>query len=86
MISLSGPTRAEQGTSYCVTATNVGANLSVKAYVGGVVVNATITQDIRKNTATICLIIPKGATGGIEILAADSTTPDYVSHNALISR
>ncbi|MFT7620046.1 MAG: hypothetical protein ACI97A_003703 [Planctomycetota bacterium] len=86
MISLSGPTRAQRGTSYCVNVSNVTGNISVKAYVGGTVVNVTITQNTVKQTATICLVVPKGASGGVEILATQSGSSDYVSHNALISK
>ena len=71
---------------FCVTATNVGSGLSVKAYIGGQAVSVIITHDPATHTATICLKVPKGAKGGIEVLASDSNSPGYVSHNALIRK
>ncbi len=84
MISLSGSTRAEAGSSFCVTATNYGSGLTAKAFVGGQSIPVTVTQNAVTHTATICIKVPKGAKGGIEILVADATNPDHVSHNALI--
>ena len=85
MISLSGSTRASAGSLYCVTATNVQNGLSAKAYVAGQSVAVTVTYDSSTHTATICVKVPRGIKGGVEILATDSNTPSYVSHSALIT-
>ena len=86
MISLSGSDRAQSGTTYCVTASNVSGALSAKASVGGQSVPVTVSYDASRHEATICFLIPKGAKGGVEVKAADGTSPEYVSFSALITR
>ncbi len=86
MISLSGSDRAQAGTTYCVTASNVSGALSAKATVGGQAVPITVSYDASRHEATICFVIPKGAKGGVEVKATDGSSAEYVSFSALIAR
>lgn len=86
MISLAGSDRAQAGTTYCVTASNVSGALSARAYVGGQPVPVTVNYDASRHEATICFLIPKGAKGGVEVQAADAGASEYATFSTLISR
>ncbi|MFT7620033.1 MAG: hypothetical protein ACI97A_003690 [Planctomycetota bacterium] len=82
MIKLKGPTKAEAGTTVCLTASNVGLGFSAVGVTGVTPLNLTVKIDPKSHTATICFTAPpKGEL--IVVFVTDSSGNRGTDHTTL---
>ncbi len=82
MISITGPTFVEPGSTVCITASGVGSGFSARALSSGAAISLKLKHNPSKHTVTICFKAPESGQS-VTIYVADGASNSAVSHTVM---